>query len=135
MSTVSKKKAIEQLVDASVKNFAEGISERHIREVTDPNGVINGKRNNEYFMLKNQFPDANIKLRFATAYNRFGEGNAWKQSSVRRCFAEEELMIGKDYWNFICKDKHGFDIVLQQYKKSAIYIQKALNDIKDAYIS
>ncbi len=93
MSTVSKKKAIEQLVDASVKNFAEGISERHIREVTDPNGVINGKRNNEYFMLKNQFPDANIKLRFATAYNRFGEGNAWKQSSVRRCFAEEELMI------------------------------------------
>ena len=56
MSTVSKKKAIEQLVDASVKNFAEGISERHIREVTDPNGVINGKRNNEFFYAQKPIP-------------------------------------------------------------------------------
>jgi len=92
----------------------------------------------EYFMLKNQIlisnnKDFKIKLFFATAYNKFGEGNAWRQERVLQYFAREELLIGKDYWNFICNDENDFDIVLNQYKKSAVKIQQAISNIKDAY--
>ena len=92
----------------------------------------------EYFMLKNKIlmsehRDYKIKLFFATAYNKFGEGNQWRQERVLQYFAGEELLIGRDYWNFICADANGFNIVLDQYKKSAVKIQQAINNIKDAY--
>lgn len=90
----------------------------------------------EYFLLKNQLkddPTASIKIYFGTAYNKFGEGNAWKQERVKQFFAEEELLIGKDYWNFVCNDKNGFSIVFNQYKKSADKIRAALNNIKGMY--
>ena len=38
-----------------------------------------------------------IQLYFATAYNRYGEGKPWRQERVRQFFAEEELLIGKDF--------------------------------------
>lgn len=25
--------------------------------------------------------------------------------------SKDELLIGKDYWNFICNDEYGFDII------------------------
>ena len=31
-------------------------------------------------------------------------------------FSKEELLIGKDYLNFVCNDENGFDIVFDQYK-------------------
>ncbi len=88
----------------------------------------------EYFMLRNKFPGKNIRLRFATAYNKFGEGNLWNQHIVLSCFASDEVIVGKDYWNFICKDDDGFKVVMDQYQKSSDYIRKALEDIKHAYI-
>lgn len=89
----------------------------------------------EYFMLKNlKGANSNIKIYFATAYNKYGEGNHWNQGSVRNCFADEELLIGKDYWNFVCRDPQGFEIVLEQYKKSVAYIQEALEAVKEAYL-
>ena len=42
---------------------------------------------------------------------------------VRQFFADEELLIGKKYWNFVCKDDKGFDIIIDQYKISANYIK------------
>ena len=63
----------------------------------------------------------------------FGEGNYWKQDRVRQFFANEELLIGKDYWNFVCDDDSGFEIIMNQYKRSANYIKIALTDIKDMY--
>ena len=90
----------------------------------------------EYFLLKNQLKDdktAHIKLFFGTAYNKFGEGNQWKQERVRQFFAEEELLIGRDYWNFVCNDERGFDIVFAQYKESAEKIREALTKIKGMY--
>lgn len=89
---------------------------------------------NEYFILKNSLNnDEEINIYLATAYNKFGEGNPWKQERVRQYFAEEELLIGKDYWNFICDDSNGFDIILSQYKISATYIKDALERIKNLY--
>lgn len=90
----------------------------------------------EYFLLKNLLRDdteASVKIFFGTAYNKFGEGKAWKQERVRQFFAEEELLIGKDYWNFVCNDEGGFDIVFEQYKISAEKIRNSLTTIKDMY--
>lgn len=89
----------------------------------------------EYFLLKNKLinTDEKVKLLFATAYNKFGEGNEWKQSQVRQYFDDKELLIGKEYWNFVCDDINGFDIVFEQYKKSANYIKDAIKNIKCLY--
>ncbi len=90
----------------------------------------------EYFLLKNQLKDdknARIRIYFGTAYNKFGEGKTWRQERVKQFFADEELLIGKDYWNFVCNDKQGFEIVFNQYKKSAEKIRIALRKIKDMY--
>ena len=90
----------------------------------------------EFFLLKNQLrddPTAKIKLFFGTAYNKYGEGNQWRQERVRQFFAEEELLIGREYWNFVCNDNSGFDIVFGQYKKSADKIREALTKIKGMY--
>lgn len=91
----------------------------------------------EYFLLKNKLEDSDekIKVLFATAYNKFGEGNEWKQSQVRQYFDERELLIGREYWNFVCDDEHGFDIVFEQYRKSANYIKDAIRDIKALYFN
>ena len=89
----------------------------------------------EYFLLKNKLENSNekVKVLLATAYNKFGEGNDWKQSQVRQYFDEKELLIGKDYWNFVCDDENGFEIVFEQYKKSANYIKEAIANIKALY--
>ncbi len=90
----------------------------------------------EYFLLKNQLKDdttAKIKIFFGTAYNKFGEGKVWKQERVKQFFAEDELLIGREYWNFVCNDESGFEIVFNQYKKSADKIRAALSKIKGMY--
>ncbi len=82
----------------------------------------------QYAILSNKLgKDANIKCYFATAYNRFGEGKPWKQGRVRQFFAEEELLIGKDFWNFICKSDKGYEVVIDEYKKNAHIIKNAYN--------
>lgn len=88
----------------------------------------------EYFMVKNIISsEEEVKIFFCAAYNKNGEGNPWEQSFVKSCFAEDELLIGKDYWNFVCNDPDGFSVVLEQYQISAIKIQKALDTIKRLY--
>ncbi|MGN0593808.1 MAG: TdeIII family type II restriction endonuclease [Hominimerdicola sp.] len=93
---------------------------------------------NEYFILKNHLiekgiANPNIKIFLATAYNKNGEGNTFKNDRVRQFFSNDELLIGKDYWNFVCDDPNGFDIVMCQYKKSAEYIKNALIKVKRLY--
>lgn len=90
----------------------------------------------EYFLLKNQIKDdktAKVKIFFGTAYNKYGEGNTWKQERVKQFFANDELLIGRDYWNFVCNDSDGFDIIFDQYRQSANRIKTALTKIKDLY--
>ena len=88
------------------------------------------------FFLKNALrdrPDEKVKIFLATAYNKYGEGAPWNQERVRQFFANEELLVGRDYWNFICDDPQGFDIVMEQYQKSALYIKETLDKIKAIY--
>jgi len=90
----------------------------------------------QYAILSNVLGDeTKIKCYFATAYNRFGEGKEWKQSRVLQFFAKEELMIGKDFWDFMCCSDQGYNIVIDEYKKSASIIKIALNNIKDIYLN
>jgi hypothetical protein len=89
----------------------------------------------QFAILSNTLPSNNvIKVFFATAYNRFGEGKPWKQERVRQFFADEELLIGKSFWDFICKSKKGYDIILDEYKKNSHFITNSLNKIKKEYL-
>ena len=89
----------------------------------------------QYAILSNVLgKDAKIKCFFATAYNRYGEGKPWTQGRVKQFFSEEELLIGKDFWDFICKSKSGYDIVIDEYKKNADIVRNALEAIKNEYL-
>lgn len=89
----------------------------------------------QYCILSNSLgSEENIKICFATAYNRYGEGQPWEQMRVRQFFAKDELLISRDFWNMICKSEHGYDIVLDEYRKNAHVIVEALNRIKAVYL-
>ena len=89
----------------------------------------------QYCILANTLGAENkIKICFATAYNRYGEGNPWKQGRVLQFFAEDELLISSSFWNMVCKSEHGYEIVLDEYKKNAHLIIEALSKIKRAYL-
>ena len=91
----------------------------------------------EYFLLKNKIEgtDEEISIFLGTAYNKFGEKEEWKQERVKQYFSDEELLIGYNYWNFVCDDDEGFNIVFEQYKKSSQYIKDSIEKIKKLYIN
>lgn len=89
----------------------------------------------QYAMLSNNLAEnAKIECYFATAYNRFGEDKKWKQTRVLQFFSPEELLIGRDFWNFVCCDERGYEIVIDEYKKSSYLIKSSLENIKQAYL-
>lgn len=89
----------------------------------------------QYCLLANKLgSEENIHLIFATAYNRYGEGNPWRQGRVLQFFAQDELLISCDFWNFVCDDPNGYDIVIDEYRKNAHVIVEALYEIKQAYL-
>lgn len=120
----------------------EETGEHYLVELKIGGDLDNKKARSEKEALLEQFcilsnsvgNDTVIKLYFATAYNRYGEGKEWKQQRVRQFFADEELLIGQDFWNFICKSSRGYRVVLDQYEKSSHLIKRALEEIKRAYL-
>ena len=90
----------------------------------------------QYAILCNTLENTdNVFIHFATAYNRFGENSPWTQGRVLQFFSPEELLIGKDFWNFICKSEKGYAIVLEQYNIEANKVLGMLNEIKNAYLT
>lgn len=89
----------------------------------------------QYCILTNELGnEENVKILFATAYNRYGEGKPWTQSRVLQFFSREELCISADFWNLVCKSAEGYKIVIDEYQKNAHYINDALNEIKKVYL-
>ena len=88
----------------------------------------------QYCILANELGEGKIKVLFATAYNRYGEGKPWTQGRVRQFFCEEELCISSDFWNLVCKMGNGYKIVIDEYRKNAHFINEALDEIKEAYL-
>lgn len=90
----------------------------------------------QYCILANSLGSEDaIKIFFATAYNKYGEGQPWKQHQVCQFFADDELLISHDFWNLICKSDNGYDIVLGEYRANAHVITEALARIKQVYMS
>ena len=77
----------------------------------------------------------NIKIFFATGYNRYGEGKPWNQGRVRQFFSEDELLISQQFWNFVTDSPLGFQVVMSEYSKRAGAIRTALEEIKSAYLN
>lgn len=89
----------------------------------------------QYAILANKIGKTdNIKIYFATAYNRYGEDKPWKQERVKQFFGEDELLIGKEFWNFVCKSENGYKYVIESYREHAHFIKEALDRIKDTYL-
>lgn len=89
----------------------------------------------QFAILSNVLPrETKIKIFFATAYNRYGEDKSWRQERVRQFFAEEELLIGRDFWNFVCQSNKGYEMVLEAYRDSAYLIKRALESIRKTYL-
>lgn len=89
----------------------------------------------QYCILTNTLgTEENVEIKFATAYNRYGEGHQWNQSRVLQFFAPEELCISKDFWNLVTKLDNGFNIVINEYKQNANHIIRALDRIKREYL-
>ena len=89
----------------------------------------------QYCILTNKLgSEDNVKILFATAYNRYGEGRPWTQGRVLQFFSKEELCISTDFWNLVCKSDKGYEIVIDEYLKNAHFINEALNKIKNVYI-
>lgn len=90
----------------------------------------------QYAILSNLLGDTSkITIYFATAYNRYGEDKVWRQERVKQFFGADELLIGRDFWNFICKSENGYKYVLESYRENAHYIKEALDRIKLTYLS
>jgi hypothetical protein len=89
----------------------------------------------QYAILSNVLPAGTpLKVYFATAYNRYGEDQPWRQERVRQFFADEELLIGRNFWNFICQSATGYDTVLGAYRDNAHLIKHCLDSIRDTYL-
>ena len=89
----------------------------------------------QYCILANHLGSTEkIRIYFATAYNRYGEGNPWKQGRVLQFFSKEELLISKDFWNMVCKSDNGYEIIIDEYKNNASLIVDALKRIKQVYL-
>lgn len=91
----------------------------------------------EYFILKNSLvgKEDDVRIYLATAYNRYGEDSEWHQDRVKQYFSEDELLIGRKYWDFVCDDEDGYNIVMDEYKKCSKCILDALERIKKAYFN
>ncbi len=89
----------------------------------------------QYCILANHLGSTDkIRICFATAYNRYGEGNPWKQGRVLQFFSKEELLISRDFWNLVCKSDNGYEIIIDEYKANAHLIIDALKQIKQVYL-
>tara|TARA_B100001778_G_scaffold323276_1_gene316426 strand:+ start:361 stop:1191 length:831 start_codon:yes stop_codon:yes gene_type:complete len=77
-----------------------------------------------------------INIYFGTAYNKdnLDAGREkWNAGAVGDFFAYEELLIGKDFWNFICDDTSGWEFIKSEYKKNSIHIDNALQQVTSLF--
>ena len=122
--------------------YDEETKKHHLIELKIGGDLDNKKARSEkealleqFAILCNTLPDeADVYIHFATAYNRFGENKEWRQGRVLQYFSTDELLIGKEFWNFVCKSDKGYEIVLDQYNKDSKIITDMLNEIKENYL-
>ncbi|MFT4245232.1 MAG: TdeIII family type II restriction endonuclease [Micrococcaceae bacterium] len=115
---------------------------RYLIELKIGGDLDNKKARSEKEALLEQFTilsntlgkNEKISIHFATAYNRYGEDKPWRQERVKQFFADDELMIGRDFWNFVTKMDNGYEVVISEYRKNAHVLREALDEIKATYL-
>jgi len=89
----------------------------------------------QYCILSNSLDSTSeIDIKFATGYNRYGEGNPWKQTRVLQFFSEDELMISSDFWNFVADSDKGYSVAIGAYVANSTIIKDALREVKEIYL-
>lgn len=86
----------------------------------------------QYVLLRNSEeikPSDKVGIFFCTAYNKYGEDAGWTQQRVRQFFSENEIKIGKDFWNFFCNSAQGYEVVKNSYFKHSHFLKDALQKI------
>lgn len=71
----------------------------------------------------------NINTYFATMYNKdsITEGvDIWKSTTVKKNFLPEEMLIGKDFWNFICEDINAYEEIIESFFSNSIIVEKQI---------
>lgn len=126
--------------------FDPGSGEHYLIELKVGGDLDNKKARAEKEALLEQFvilsnklrtageTDPKVSIKFATGYNRYGEGRPWLQSRVRQFFADDELLIGRDFWNFVTRATNGYDIVIDEYRSNAHRIVAGLENVRHAYL-
>lgn len=90
----------------------------------------------QYVLLRNSAeikPTDSVKIFFCTAYNKNGEDEKWIQGRVKQFFSEDEIKIGKDFWNFFCNSPEGYEAVKNSYLKHAHFLKDTLKKIVELY--
>lgn len=92
----------------------------------------------QYVILRNSdeiLPGDTVKIFFCTAYNKYGEDAKWIQERVRQFFADSEIKVGREFWNFFCASSDGYGVVKASYLKHVHYLRDALKKIVEHYAS
>lgn len=92
----------------------------------------------QYVLLRNSNKISstdNVSIFFCTAYNKNGDESIWTQGRVRQFFCDDEIKIGKDFWNFFCNSPEGYDAVKESYLKHAHHLKNALKEIVEHFAS
>ena len=74
-----------------------------------------------------------VKIFFCTAYNKYGEEARWTQERVRQFFSDNEIKVGRDFWNFFCNSQQGYEAVKSSYLKHAHYLKDTLKKIVEYF--
>ena len=87
---------------------------------------------------KKQLADKKVKISvfFGTIYNKdsLNEGKEnWQQGSVKSFFANEELLIGKDFWNYICDSDEGWELIKKEYSSNSHLIEASLQKVINSF--
>jgi hypothetical protein len=94
------------------------------RETFEIYAILVSKYREEVFNHK-----IKIEMKFGTFYNKndmiSGVEN-WKQPSVKKNFLESELLIGTDFWAFVCNDKNAYSKILKIYNECREKIKKCI---------
>lgn len=92
----------------------------------------------QYVLLRNSKkikPTDDVKIYFCTAYNKYGEDAKWIQERVHQFFSDDEILIGKNFWNFFCNSSQGYEVVKKSYIKHAHFLKDVLGKIVKHFVS
>ncbi len=63
-----------------------------------------------------------------------GSGQAWSSGPVRKFFSEEELLVARQFWNFILNASDGYDVFTQCWVRESVRLSDMVHEIEDEFV-